>query len=123
MARNPPSRNDKRARADRKKTSRNCSQDRPSDSTSIIPEMELKMVSKVERERAALEAAEQDIAERKKRLAQMEKEEAGKELARLVRKVGHERSVRLLELAVSVKPKSAIEALEKMEPAGQKQAS
>ena len=52
-----------------------------------------------------------------------EKEEAGKELARLVRKVGHERSVRLLELAVSVKPKSAIEALEKMEPAGQKQAS
>ena len=83
----------------------------------------MKMVSKVERERAALEAAEQDIAERKKRLAQMEKEEAGKELARLVRKVGHERSVRLLELAVSVKPKSAIEALEKMEPAGQKQAS
>ena len=81
------------------------------------------MVSKVERERAALEAAEQDIAARKKRLAQMEKEEAGKELARLVRKVGHERSVRLLERAVSVKPKSAIEALEKMEPAGQKQAS
>ena len=80
------------------------------------------MVSKVERERAALEAAQQDIAERKKRLAQMEKEEAGKELARLVRKVGHERSVRLLKLAVSVKPKSAIEALEKMEPAGQKQA-
>ena len=32
------------------------------------------MVSKVERERAALEAAEQDIAERKKRLAQMEKD-------------------------------------------------
>ena len=54
------------------------------------------MVSKVERERAALEAAEQDIAERKKRLAQMEKEEAGKELARLVRKVGHERSVSCL---------------------------
>ena len=80
------------------------------------------MVSKVERERAALEAAEQDIAERKKRLAQMEKEKAGKELARLVRKVGHERSVRLLKLAVSVKPKSAIEALEKMEPTGQKQA-
>ena len=34
------------------------------------------MVSKVERERAALEAAEQDIAERKKRLAQMEKDHA-----------------------------------------------
>ena len=48
---------------------------------------------------------------------------AEKELARLVRKVGHARAVRLLELAVSVKPKSAIEALEKMEPAVQKQAS
>tara|TARA_B100001167_G_scaffold113778_1_gene70167 strand:+ start:601 stop:846 length:246 start_codon:yes stop_codon:yes gene_type:complete len=81
------------------------------------------MVSKVERERAALEAAEQDVAERRRKLAQMEKEEAEKELARLVRKVGHARAVRLLELAVSVKPKSAIEALEKMEPAGQKQAS
>ena len=64
-----------------------------------------------------------DVAERRRKLAQMEKEEAEKELARLVRKVGHARAVRLLELAVSVKPKSAIEALEKMEPAGQKQAS
>ena len=37
------------------------------------------MVSKVERERAALEAAEQDLADRRKRLAEMEKEEAEKE--------------------------------------------
>ncbi|GMN15036.1 hypothetical protein [Altererythrobacter sp. MTPC7] len=81
------------------------------------------MVSKVERERAALEAAEKDVAERKRKLAQMEREEAEKKLARLVRKVGHERSVRLLELAVGVKPKNAIEALEAMEPAGRKQAS
>ena len=81
------------------------------------------MVSKVARERAALEAAEKDVAERKKKLAQMEREEAEKVLARLVRKVGHERSVRLLELAVGVKPKNAIEALEAMESAGQKQAS
>ena len=49
------------------------------------------MVSKVERERAALEAAERDLAERKTRLA---------------------------ELAVAVKPKVAIEALEKMVPSG-----
>ena len=81
------------------------------------------MVSKVARERAALEAAEKDVAERKRKLAQMEREEAEKVLARLVRKVGHERSVRLLELAVGVKPKNAIEALEAMESAGQKQAS
>ena len=81
------------------------------------------MVSKVERERAALEAAEKDLSERKRRLAEMEKEEAEKELAKLVRKVGHQRAVRLLELAVDVKPKNAIEALEKIAPAGQQQAS
>ena len=74
------------------------------------------MVSKVERERAALEAAEQDLADRRKRLAEMEKEEAEKDVARLVKKVGHERAIRLLDLAVNVKPKSAIEALEKIAP-------
>ena len=77
------------------------------------------MVSRVERERAALEAAEKDLSERKRRLAEMEKEEADKELAKLVRKVGHQHAVRLLELAVDVKPKNAIEALEKIVPAGQ----
>ncbi|MBN06092.1 hypothetical protein [Ponticaulis sp.] len=74
------------------------------------------MVSKVERERAALEAAEQDLADRRKRLAEMEKEEAEKEVARLVKKVGYERAIRLLDLAVKVKPKGAIEALEKIAP-------
>lgn len=81
------------------------------------------MVSKVERERAALEAAEKNLSDRRRRLAEMEKEEAEKELAKLVRKVGHQRAVRLLELAVDVKAKNAIEALEKIAPAGQQQAS
>lgn len=76
------------------------------------------MVSKVERERAALEAAERHLAERKTRLAELEKEEAEKELQKLLKRVGNERARRLMELAVAVKPKVAIEALEKMLPAG-----
>jgi len=72
------------------------------------------MVTKVEREQAAIAAAENDLAERKKRLAELKKEEAEKELSKLTKKVGQERSIRLLELAVEVKPKAAIEALEKV---------
>ncbi len=72
------------------------------------------MVSKVEREQAAIAAAENDLAERKKRLAELKKEEAEKELSKLTKKVGQERAIRLLELAVKVKPKVAIEALEKV---------
>ena len=60
-------------------------------------------------ERAALEAAEKELAERKKKLAELEQEEAEKQLARLVRKVGQDRAIQLLELAVKVKPKAAIE--------------
>ena len=72
------------------------------------------MVSKVEREQAAIAAAENDLAERKKRLAGLKKEGAEKELSKLTKKVGQERAIRLLELAVKVKPKVAIEALEKV---------
>ena len=39
------------------------------------------MVSKVEREQAAIAAAENDLAERKKRLAELKKEEAEKAAA------------------------------------------
>ena len=76
------------------------------------------MVSKVERERAALEAAERDLAERKTRLAELEKEEAEKELQKLLKRVGNERARKLMELAVTVKPKVAIEALEKLVASG-----
>lgn len=71
------------------------------------------MVTKVEREQAAIQAAENDLAERKKKFAQLKKEEAEKQLARLSKKVGQERSIKLLELAVKMKPKAAIETLEK----------
>jgi len=69
------------------------------------------MVSKVERERLALEQAEKDLRERRKRLAQLQEEEAEKTLARLVKRVGRDRAVELLELAVEMKPKVAIERL------------
>ena len=72
------------------------------------------MVTKLERERAALEAAEKDLAERKKRLAQMEKEEAEKKLARLTKKVGLDKAITLLDLAARAKPQVAIEALEQL---------
>lgn len=72
------------------------------------------MVSKVERERAALEAAEKELAERKKKLAGLEQQEAEKQLAKLVRIVGQDRAIQILELAVKVKPKTAIDALTKL---------
>ena len=71
------------------------------------------MVSKVEREQKAIAAAETELAERKKNLEQLKKDEAQKQIARLAKKVGHERTVKLLELAVEVKPDVAIAALEK----------
>ena len=49
-----------------------------------------------------------------KKLAELEQEEAEKQLARLVRKVGQDRAIQLLELAVKVKPKAAIDALTKL---------
>ncbi len=81
------------------------------------------MVSKVERERAALKAAETDLAERKKKLAAMEKEEAKRQLDKLSKRVGVERTIRLLELALKVKPKAAIETLEKIETPAPQSAS
>ena len=58
------------------------------------------MVSKLERERSALAAAEKELEERRQKLAELEREEAEREA--------------LLELAVKVKPKVAISALEKL---------
>lgn len=53
------------------------------------------MVSKLERERSALAAAEKELEERRQ-------------------KVGQDTAIALLELAVKVKPKVAISALEKL---------
>jgi hypothetical protein len=56
---------------------------------------ECAMVSKLERERSALAAAEKELEERRQ-------------------KVGQDTAIALLELAVKVKPKVAISALEKL---------
>jgi len=75
---------------------------------------ECAMVSKLERERFALAAAEKDLEERRQKLAELEREEAERELNRLIKKVGQDAAIALLELAVKVKPKVAISALEKL---------
>ncbi len=72
------------------------------------------MVSKLERERSALAAAEKELEERRHKLAELEREEAERELNRLIKKVGQDTAIALLELAVKVKPKVAISALEKL---------
>ena len=75
------------------------------------------MSTKVDRERAAVEQAEKDLAERKKKLADLEKQESEKTLARLTKRVGQDRAIQLLELALEIKPKAAIETLEKAKSA------
>jgi restriction endonuclease Mrr len=75
---------------------------------------ECAMVSKLERERSALAAAEKELEERRQKLAELEREEAERELNRLIKKVGQDTAIALLELAVKVKPKVAISALEKL---------
>jgi len=72
------------------------------------------MKSKIEREREALEQAERELRERKARLAQMQKEEAAKAVDRLVKSVGHDRAVEILELSLKVKPKAAIDKLREL---------
>lgn len=78
------------------------------------------MKSKIEREREALEQAEQELRERKARLAELEKEEAAKSLDKLVKRVGRERAVEILELSAQVKPKVAIEKLRELAGANEK---
>jgi vacuolar-type H+-ATPase subunit H len=72
------------------------------------------MVSKVERERLALEAAERDLQERRQKLAELEREEAQRQLDRCLKKVGSDHALELLKLAIKVKPKAAISALRDM---------
>lgn len=72
------------------------------------------MKSKVEREREALEQAERDLRERKAKLAELEKQEAAKAVDKLVKSVGRERAIEILELSAKVKPKVAIEKLREL---------
>jgi hypothetical protein len=72
------------------------------------------MKSKVEREREALEQAEQELRDRRARLAALEKEEAAKAIDKLVKSVGQDRAVEILELSAKIKPKVAIEKLREL---------
>lgn len=69
------------------------------------------MVSKVERERAALDDAEKELKERRRRLAELEEEEEQKALGKLVKRIGRSRAIEILELSLQVKPKLAVERL------------
>lgn len=70
------------------------------------------MASKLDREREAIQQAEAELEERKRRLLELEKEETEKEIQRLVKKVGTREAIGILGLAVAVKPRVAIEVLE-----------
>ena len=69
------------------------------------------MVSKVERERAALEQAEQEVQERRRRLAELEENEQQKVLEKLVKKVGRSHAIEILQLSAVMKPRAAINML------------
>ncbi|GFE77811.1 hypothetical protein [Novosphingobium sp. TCA1] len=70
------------------------------------------MASKLDREREAIQQAEVELEERKKRLIVLEQEETEKEIQRLVKKVGSREAIGILGLAATIKPRVAIEALE-----------
>jgi len=70
------------------------------------------MASKLDREREAIQQAEAELVERKRRLVALEREETDKELQRLIKKVGTREAIGILGLASILKPRVAIEALE-----------
>ncbi|KHL24297.1 hypothetical protein PK98_15160 [Croceibacterium mercuriale] len=72
------------------------------------------MKSKVEREREALEQAEQELRERRAKLAELEKQESAKAIDKLVKSVGRERAIEILELSLQVKPKVALDKLREL---------
>ncbi|MFC0205315.1 hypothetical protein [Novosphingobium soli] len=69
------------------------------------------MAGKLDKEREAIAAAERELAERRSRLAEMEREEQEKELQRLVKKLTIETAIAVLKRAVEAKPKAALDAL------------
>lgn len=69
------------------------------------------MTPKLEREREALRMAEIDLENRRKQLADLEREEAEKKLSKLMKKLGADAALEILELSVSMKASAAISAL------------
>jgi hypothetical protein len=73
------------------------------------------MAGKLDKEREAIAAAERELAERRNRLVEMEREEREKELQRLVKKLTVESAIAILTRAVELKPKAVLEALQAAE--------
>ena len=70
------------------------------------------MSAKIEREKDAIRQAEQDLAERRKRLEEMEQEELTRRLDKLVRRVSIEKAIAILDYAVALRPAATIGVLE-----------
>ena len=70
------------------------------------------MVTKVEREKAALAKAEATVAEKKKLIAKLEQEELDKNLDKAIKKLGQENALAILEAAGKMKPETAIKRLQ-----------
>ncbi|MEO1489837.1 MAG: hypothetical protein AAFR88_10450 [Pseudomonadota bacterium] len=69
------------------------------------------MVTKVEREKAALAKAEAAVAEKKKLIAKLEAEELEKNLDKAIKSLGKEDALAILEAAAKLKPETAIKRL------------
>lgn len=70
------------------------------------------MVTKVEREKAALAKAEATVAEKKKLIAQLEAEELEKKLDKAIKKVGPANALAILAAASKMKADTAIRKLQ-----------
>lgn len=66
------------------------------------------MSDKILKEQQAIEDMQNSLKERKKKLAEMKKQEREKALQKLVKKLGYNRSIEVLENAISQKQKPAI---------------
>jgi len=69
------------------------------------------MVTKMEREKAALAKAEAAVAEKKKLIAKLEAGELEKNLDKAIRSLGKEDALAILEAAAKVKSETAIKRL------------
>lgn len=66
------------------------------------------MSDKILKEQQAIEDMQNSLKERKKKLAEMKKQEREKSLQKLVKKLGYNRSIELLKNAIDQKEKSSI---------------
>jgi len=69
------------------------------------------MLSKLEKEKQAIAAAKAEIAQREKRLAKLEEEERSKRISQLVKSLGQDKAINVLEAASALSPSVLIERL------------